>query len=182
MDSGRLRFVYDHEKFTPATMLEMIQKYASLHFVRLPPFSGFWFGGKYSSFYDLSSLEYCTIAGGSFESGGLWSFLNLGYKITRRLRTKWNHFECAYASLDWTKTRIDGFTQSTLRCRFIYLDGRSAEAGEQGQIVIRTDRHYPKGFSKVIIECPADMAKHGTTIFTIQVMWHGATRIAISGL
>jgi len=38
---GACVFVYDHEKFTPAAMLEMIQKHKSPHFALLPPYSVF---------------------------------------------------------------------------------------------------------------------------------------------
>jgi len=61
-------------------------------------------------------------------------------------------------------------------------DGRSVEAGEQGQIVIRTNRGKPLGLSRsIIVTLPVPM-KRGTTVFIIPVMWPGKTRTVIYGL
>jgi acetyl-CoA synthetase len=59
---GACVFVYDHEKFTPATMLEMIQKYRITSLCAPPTIFRFLIRENIQA-YDLSSLEYCTIAG-----------------------------------------------------------------------------------------------------------------------
>lgn len=49
-------------------------------------------------------------------------------------------------------------------------DGRSAEDGEQGQIVIRTDHGKPLGLFKEYYRDPQKRMKPTMTVFTIQAM------------
>ena len=61
-------------------------------------------------------------------------------------------------------------------------DGRSVEAGEQGQIVIRTDKGKPLGLFKEYYRDPNVHTKPGTIISTIRETLPGKMRTAISGL
>ena len=60
--AGASIFVYDHEKFTPADMLKMIEKYKITSFCAPPTVFRFMIKEDLHKF-DLSSLKYCTIAG-----------------------------------------------------------------------------------------------------------------------
>jgi acetyl-CoA synthetase len=78
---GACVFVYDHEKFTPATMLEMIQKYRITSLCAPPTIFRFLIRENIQA-YDLSSLEYCTIAGEALNPAVYEQFLNLtGIKL-----------------------------------------------------------------------------------------------------
>ena len=50
--------------------------------------------------------------------------------------------------MDETQTGQHGIAQSQYDVDLIDYDGRSVEAGEQGQIVIRTDKGKPLGLFK----------------------------------
>ena len=60
--AGATVFVYDHEKFTPADMLQMIQDYRITSLCAPPTIFRFLIREDLTK-YDLSSLQYCTIAG-----------------------------------------------------------------------------------------------------------------------
>ena len=59
---GACVFVYDHEKFTPADMLQMIEKYKVTTFCAPPTIYRFFIKEDLSK-YDLSNLRYITTAG-----------------------------------------------------------------------------------------------------------------------
>ncbi len=61
-------------------------------------------------------------------------------------------------------------------------DGRSAEDGEQGQIVIRTDRGKPLGLFKEYYRAAELPKMLGTMAFIIQVMWLGVMKTVTFGL
>ncbi|MFA7043459.1 MAG: AMP-binding protein, partial [Bacteroidales bacterium] len=60
--AGATVFVYDHEKFTPADMLAIISKHQVTSLCAPPTIFRFLIREDLSQ-YDLSSLEWCTIAG-----------------------------------------------------------------------------------------------------------------------
>ena len=61
-------------------------------------------------------------------------------------------------------------------------EGRSVEAGEQGQIVIRTSKGKPIGLSKSTIVMRNVLAKLGMTVSTTPVTLPGKMKTVISGL
>lgn len=145
---GACVFVYDHEKFTPATMLEMIQKYRITSLCAPPTIFRFLIRENIQA-YDLSSLEYCTIAGEALNPAVYDQFLSLtGIK----LREGYGQSETTLSVLTppWIEPKPGsmGLPNPHYDVDLLTSDGRSAEAGEQGQIVIRTDRHYPEGLFK----------------------------------
>ncbi|MDP4204158.1 MAG: AMP-binding protein, partial [Bacteroidota bacterium] len=75
--AGAAIFVYDHEKFTPADVLHMIEKYKVTSFCAPPTVFRFLIREDLKS-YDLSSLKYCTIAGEPLNPAVYEAF----YKIT----------------------------------------------------------------------------------------------------
>lgn len=62
MVAGANIFVYDHEKFTPAAILEKIQDYHVTSLCAPPTIFRFLIHEDLTK-YNLSSLQYCTIAG-----------------------------------------------------------------------------------------------------------------------
>ena len=61
-------------------------------------------------------------------------------------------------------------------------EGRSVEAGEQGQIVIRTRKVNLSDFSKNITGMRNALTKLGTMVFTIPETLPGKMKTVISGL
>jgi acetyl-CoA synthetase len=145
---GACVFVYDHEKFTPVDMLAMIEKYRITSLCAPPTIFRFLIREDVGK-YDLSSLEYCTIAGEALNPAVYEQFLNLtGVK----LREGYGQSETTLTifTSPWTNPKPGsmGIPNPHYDIDLLTADGRTAEAGEQGEIVIRTDRQYPVGLFK----------------------------------
>ncbi len=145
---GACVFVYDHEKFTPADMLSMIEKYKITSLCAPPTIFRFLIREDLTK-YDLSSLEYCTIAGEALNPEDYNQFLKLtGIK----LKEGYGQSETTLSILTspWMEPKPGsmGLPNPHYDVDLLTPDGRSAEVGEQGQIVIRTDKNYPTGLFK----------------------------------
>ena len=142
---GACVFVYDHEKFTPADMLEMIQKYRITSLCAPPTIFRFLIREDITK-YDLSSLEYCTIAGEALNPVVYEQF----YRLTGiKLREGYGQSETTLSlfTSPWIEPKPGsmGLSNPHYDVDLLTSDGRSAEVGEQGQIVIRVDKKYPVG-------------------------------------
>jgi len=170
---GACVFVYDHEKFAPADMLSMIQKYRITSLCAPPTIFRFLIREDLTK-YDLSSLEYCTIAGEALNPAVYEQFLKLtGIKLREGygqsettltiLTSPWNNPKPGSMGLPNPHYDIDLLTP----------EGRSAESGEQGQIVIRTDRRYPEGLFRGYYRNPqlTNEAWHDNIYYTGDVAW-----------
>jgi acetyl-CoA synthetase len=145
---GASIFVYDHEKFTPADMLAMIQKYRISSFCAPPTVFRFMIREDLSK-YDLSSLRYCTIAGEPLNPHVYETF----YKETGiKLMEGFGQTETTVtiATFPWIdpKPGSMGIPNPAYDMDLISHDGRSVEDGEQGEIVIRMDRRPQIGLFK----------------------------------
>lgn len=145
---GACVFVYDHDKFTPSAMLEMIQKYKITSLCAPPTIFRFLIREDIRK-YDLSSLEYCTIAGEALNPAVYEQF----YKLTGiKLREGYGQSETTVNifTSPWVEPKPGsmGLPSPHYDIDLLTHDGRSAEVGEQGQIIIRTDRNYPEGLFK----------------------------------
>ena len=170
---GACVFVYDHEKFTPAAMLEMIQKY---HITSLcaPPTIFRFLIREDLTHYDLSSLEYCTIAGEALNPAVYEQFLQLtGIK----LREGYGQSETTLSlfTSPWVEPKPGsmGLINPHYDVDLLTPEGRVAEVGEQGQIVIRTDKQYPVGLFKGYYrnETLTNEAWHDNVYYTGDVAW-----------
>ncbi len=143
--AGAAIFVYDHEKFTPADMLTMISRHKVTSFCAPPTIFRFMIREDLTK-YDLSALEYCTIAGEALNPVVYEQFYQLtGIKLREAfgqtenmpiiLTTQWNE----------PKPGSMGLPSPTFDIDLLTPDGRSAEDGEQGEIVIRTPKGKPLG-------------------------------------
>ena len=74
--AGANIFVYDHEKFTPAAILEKIQEYHVTSLCAPPTIFRFLIHEDLTKF-DLSSLKYCTIAGEALNPAVFETFKKL---------------------------------------------------------------------------------------------------------
>lgn len=145
---GACVFVYDHDKFTPSAMLEMIQQHHITSLCAPPTIFRFLIREDIRN-YDLSSLEYCTIAGEALNPAVYDNFLKLtGIK----LKEGYGQSETTLSLLTspWVEPKPGsmGLPNPHYDVDLLTPDGRTAEVGEQGQIVIRTDKRYPEGLFK----------------------------------
>ncbi|MFR8225063.1 MAG: AMP-binding protein [Alistipes shahii] len=146
--AGACLFVYDHEKFTPADMLRKIEQYRITSLCAPPTVYRFLIREDLTK-YDLSSLEYCTTAGEALNGAVYDTFLRL---TGIRLMEGFGQTETTLtlATFPWMKSKPGsmGVPNPQYRIDLVTPDDRSAEDGEQGQIVIRTDGGKPLGLFK----------------------------------
>ena len=146
--AGANVFVYDHEKFIPANMLQMIQDYGITSLCAPPTIFRFLIREDLSK-YDLSSLKYCTIAGEALNPAVYESF----YKLTGiKLMEGFGQTETTptVATFPWMEPKPGsmGVPNPQYDVDLIRPDGSPVEDGEQGQIVIRTCNGKPLGLFK----------------------------------
>lgn len=146
--AGANIFVYDHEKFTPADILHKIGQYRITSLCAPPTIYRFLIREDLSK-YDLSSLEYCTTAGEALNGAIYDTFKRL---TGVRLMEGFGQTETTLtlATFPWMEPKPGsmGVPNPQYDIDLLTPDGRSAEDGEQGQIVIRTDRGKPLGLFK----------------------------------
>ncbi|MHB9054967.1 MAG: AMP-binding protein [Paludibacteraceae bacterium] len=145
---GACVFVYDHEKFVPADILHKIGQYRVTSLCAPPTIFRFLIREDLTKF-DLSSLEYCTIAGEALNP----EVYNQFYKLTGiKLREGYGQSETTLSVLTtpWIEPKPGsmGLPSPQYDIDVLTPDGRSAEVGEEGQVVIRTDKEYPIGLFK----------------------------------
>ena len=142
---GAAVFVYDHEKFTPADILAVMAKYRVTSFCAPPTIYRFLIREDLSQF-DLSALEYCTTAGEPLnpsvfdswkQSTGLTIYEGFGQTETT----------LTIATFPWMTPKPGslGIPNPAYDMDLLTPDGRSAEDGENGEIILHTDRRLPIG-------------------------------------
>lgn len=173
MIAGATVFVYDHEKFTPADILQKIHDYHITSLCAPPTIYRFLIREDLSK-YDLSSLEYCTTAGEALNYSVYETFL----KITGiRLMEGFGQTETTLtlATFPWMEPKPGsmGVPNPQYEIDLIKPDGRSAEDGEQGQIVVRTNHGKPLGLFKEYYRAPelTHEAWHDGVYYTGDVAW-----------
>jgi len=171
--AGATIFVYDHEKFTPANMLQMIQDYKITSLCAPPTIFRFLIREDMSK-YDLSSLKYCTIAGEALNPAVYESFLKLtGIKLMEGFgQTETTLSICTFP---WTtpKPGSMGLPNPQYEVDLLRQDGSRAEDGEQGQIVVRYADDRPVGLFKEYYRDPERTyeAMHDGIYYTGDVAW-----------
>ena len=146
--AGANSFVYDHGKFTPADILHKSGQYRITSLCAPPTIYRFLIREDLSK-YDLSSLEYCTTAGEALNGAVYDTFKQL---TGVRLMEGFGQTETTLtlATFPWMEPKPGsmGVPNPQYEIDLLTPDGRSAEDGEQGQIVIRTDKGKPLGLFK----------------------------------
>ena len=146
--AGANIFVYDHEKFTPADILHKIEDYKVTSLCAPPTIFRFLIHEDLTKF-DLSSLKYCTIAGEALNPAVFESFKELtGIKLMEGFGQ--TETTLTIGTMPWNEPKPGsmGLPNPQYDVDLIDAEGRSVEAGEQGQIVIRTDKKKPLGLFK----------------------------------
>lgn len=173
MIAGANIFVYDHEKFTPADILEKIQDYHITSLCAPPTIYRFLIKEDISK-YDLSSLEYCTTAGEALNYSVYETFKKI---VGIRLMEGFGQTETTLTlgTFPWMdpKPGSMGVPNPQYDIDLLTPDGRSAEDGEQGQIVIHTANGKPLGLFKEYSRAPelTKDAWHDGIYYTGDVAW-----------
>jgi acetyl-CoA synthetase len=141
---GACVFVYDFEgRFVPDDMLRMISTYKVTSFCAPPTIFRFLIREDLSK-YDLSSLEYCTTAGEALNPSVFESFYE---KTGIKMMEAFGQTETAptIITFPWIEPKPGsmGVPNPLYKMDLLTWDGRSAEDGEQGEIVFYTDEKRP---------------------------------------
>ncbi len=170
---GACVFVYDHEKFAAADILSMIEKYHITSFCAPPTIYRFMIREDLSR-YDLSSLQYCTIAGEPLNPSVYESF----YKSTGiKMREGFGQTETCMTigTFPWMEPKPGsmGVPNPAYDMTLLTADGREAEDGEQGEIVLLTDKRKPYGLFKGYYrdQQKTDEVYHDNVYHTGDVAW-----------
>jgi acetyl-CoA synthetase len=142
---GSAVFTYDHEKFNAREMLEVIVKYKVTTFCAPPTIYRFLIKEDLTQ-YDLSSLTHCSIAGEPLNP----EVYNQFYKATGlKLAEGYGQTELtlAVANFPWMEPKPGSMGKPApgYDADIVDEEGNSCEVGEEGQIVIRTNRRTPLG-------------------------------------
>ncbi len=145
---GAVVFVYDYDKFVPRDLLAIISKYKISTFCA-PPTIFRYFIKENLEEYDLSSLEYCVVAGEPLNPEVYEQFLK-GTGI--KLMEGYGQTECtvAVATYPWLTPKPGSMGKPSPGYSIDIIDvssetPKSCAAGEVGEIVIFTDKKKPVG-------------------------------------
>lgn len=143
--AGSAVFVYDYDKFVPKDMLEVISKHKVTTFCAPPTIYRFFIKEDLTKF-DLSSLKYCVVAGEPLNP----EVFNQFYKATGiELKEAFGQTELTVvlSITQWTEAKPGSMGKPSPGYDLDLLDdtGNSCQIGEEGQIVIRTDKMKPAG-------------------------------------
>ena len=145
---GAALFVYDHEKFTPADFLKMMEAHRVTSLCAPPTIFRYLIHENLTD-YDLSSLKYCTIAGEALNPAVYDTFKQLtGLKLMEGFGQ--TETTLLLGNMPWMQPKPGsmGLPIPQYDIDLVDYDGRSVEAGEQGQIVIRIKDKKPIGLFK----------------------------------
>lgn len=171
--AGANVFVYDFEKFEPVDVLHMIQKYGITSFCAPPTVFRFLIREDLTKF-DISTLKYCTIAGEALNPKVYdeWKRLT-GIKLMEGFGQ--TETTLTIATYPWLEPKPGsmGCKGPVYDIDLLTADGRWAEDGEQGEIVVRTNGMKPVGLFKEYLKDPelTYEAYHDDIYHTGDVAW-----------
>ena len=171
--AGSNVFVYDFEKFEPVDVLHMIQKYGITSFCAPPTVFRFLIREDLTKFY-ISTLKYCTIAGEALNPKVYdeWKRLT-GIKLMEGFGQ--TETTLTIATYPWLEPKPGsmGCKGPVYDIDLLTADGRWAEDGEQGEIVVRTNGVKPVGLFKEYLKDPelTFEAYHDDIYHTGDVAW-----------
>jgi acetyl-CoA synthetase len=170
---GSAVFVYDFERFHPKELLNVIAKNKLTTFCAPPTIFRFLIKEDLTQ-YDLSSLEYCVVAGEPLNP----EVYNAFYRQTGlRLMEGFGQTETtvSLATYPWItpKPGSMGKPSPMYEIDLINDNGESCEVGEEGQIIIRTETVSPVGIFCGYYDDDALTAKtwNGGVYYTGDMAW-----------
>jgi len=142
---GSAVFVYDYDKFVPSDLLNVISKHGVTTFCAPPTIYRFFIKEDLTK-YDLSKLKYCVVAGEPLNP----EVYNQFYKATGiKLMEAYGQTELTVVlgTFPWMEPKPGSMGKPApgYEVDLVDEDGNSVDIGEEGQIVIRTDKLKPAG-------------------------------------
>jgi acetyl-CoA synthetase len=138
-------FVYDYDRFVPAEMLNIISKYRLTSFCAPPTIYRFFIKEDLKK-YDFSALKTCTVAGEPLNPEIFDQFLEgTGLKLRECYgQTELTVTLCTYP---WLKPKPGSMGRPApgYDIDLVLEDGSPCGMGEEGEIVVRTDKRKPWG-------------------------------------
>ncbi len=146
--SGSAVMTYDYDKFKAKNILEVIEKYKVTSLCAPPTIYRFLIKEDLAS-YDLSSLKNCVVAGEPLNPEVFRYFYE---KTGLRLMEGYGQTECtvAVATYPWLKPKPGSMGKPTPGYDIDIVDetGSPCEIGNEGEIIIYTERRKPVGMFK----------------------------------
>jgi acetyl-CoA synthetase len=142
---GSAVFVYDFDKFVPKELLEVISKHKVTTFCAPPTMYRFFIKEDLTKF-DLSSLEYCSIAGEPLNPEVYNQFLKAtGLKLMEGYGQ--TELTLTVGTFPWMQPKPGSMGKPAPGYDVDIIDenGNPCDVGQEGQIVIRTDKMVPVG-------------------------------------
>lgn len=143
--SGSAVMTFDFDKFIPKNLMDVIVKYKVTTFCAPPTIYRFLIKEDLSKF-DLSALKYCVVAGEPLNPEVYKQFLDA---TGIRLMEGYGQTEMtvSLATYSWMEPKPGSMGRPSPGYAIDLLgeDGNSCEVGEEGQIVIYTDKSVPVG-------------------------------------
>lgn len=152
--SGANVFVYDFDKFHPSDLLGIFEKYNITSFCAPPTVYRFLILEDVSK-YDLSSLRYCTTAGEAMNPSVFEKWKELtGLDIKEAFGQ--TETTLTIGTFPWMEAKPGsmGVPNPEYDIDLINADGESCKPGEQGEIVIYTNRRRPLGLFREYLYDP----------------------------
>ena len=137
--------VFDHERFSPVDMLQLIANYKVTSFCAPPTVYRFLIKENLSE-YDFSSLEYVTTAGEPLNPSVFNAFKEATGLMIREAFGQ-TETTATIITFPWMKPipGAMGVPNPTYAMDLIDEEGRSVEDGEIGEVIFRTDQTTPLG-------------------------------------
>lgn len=142
---GSAVFVYDYDKFIPRNLLDVIIKHKVTTFCAPPTIYRFFIKEDLSKF-DLSNLTHCSIAGEPLNPEVYNQFLKAtGLKLMEGYGQ--TELTVTIATFPWMEPKPGSMGKPAPGYDIDIIDenGNSCDVGEEGQIVVRTDKRKPAG-------------------------------------
>ncbi|MDR1866739.1 MAG: AMP-binding protein [Treponema sp.] len=170
---GSAVFVYDYDKFVPSAMLDIICRHNVTTFCAPPTIYRFFIKENLHR-YDFSSLQYCAVAGEPLNPE-IYDQFKEGTGITLRECYGQTELTVTMATFPWLtpKPGSMGKPAPGYAIDLIHEDGTFCALGEEGQIVICTDKKLPTGIFDGYYRDP-QLTKnvwHNDIYFTGDVAW-----------
>ncbi|HOJ10305.1 MAG TPA: AMP-binding protein [Clostridiales bacterium] len=170
---GSAVFVYDYEKFVPKDLLDVIVKYGVTTFCAPPTIYRFLIKEDLTKF-DLSKLKHCSIAGEPLNPEVYNQFLKAtGLKLMEGYGQ--TELTLAIGTFPWMEPKPGSMGKPAPGYDIDLIDeeGNSCDVGEEGQIVVRTDKRIPVGIFGGYYRDPKLTLKvwHDNIYYTGDIAW-----------
>jgi acetyl-CoA synthetase len=143
--AGSAVMTYDLDKFVPKNLMQVIEKYKVTTFCAPPTIYRFLIKEDLTNF-DLSALKYCVVAGEPLNPEVYKQFLDA---TGIRLMEGYGQTEMtvSLATYSWMEPKPGSMGRPSpgYSIDLVDEDGNPCEVGEEGQIVIYTDKSVPVG-------------------------------------